>query len=221
MQGEDQSSFTWRSADNEHFIMPQYIFPINMTIYVTSDHHFNHENIIEYTNRPFSNVEEMNDYMKERWNRVVSEEDPVMHIGDVAFSKEGSRPKELLSELNGNPSLIIGNHDDSINSDNFPYLCMESSVIQHHGYRFWCTHRPDNIPDMWTEWVIHGHIHNDGEFIDYDNNTINISVEKTDYTPIPIPILVKALKNTNSGQIYNTIEESPITDFEWYNQNFK
>ena len=33
------------------------------TIYMTSDQHFGHSNIIEYENRPFSSADEMNSYM--------------------------------------------------------------------------------------------------------------------------------------------------------------
>ena len=40
-----------------------------------SDHHFNHDKIIEYCNRPFANVEEMNNYMIKQWNSVVGKND--------------------------------------------------------------------------------------------------------------------------------------------------
>ena len=44
-------------------------------IYVTSDTHFNHKNIIEYCNRPYSSVEEMNKAIIDNWNSVVKDED--------------------------------------------------------------------------------------------------------------------------------------------------
>lgn len=191
-----------------------------MTRYLLSDHHFNHENIIKYTDRPFDSVEEMNSKMKERWNSVVSEDDPVLHVGDVAFtSSDTKNPADHLADLNGTPTLILGNHDDSINEDDFPYLCVESTILQHHGYRFWCTHRPEEVPDYWTEWIIHGHVHNDHPFIEYNKNKINVSVECLDYTPLPLHILVKALKNMNSGDVAQDIHDSPISDFQWFHQN--
>lgn len=191
-----------------------------MTRHVIGDHHFSHLNIIDYTDRPFDSVNEMNTYMLARWEQVVSDDDPVLHMGDVVFTNENKTAEDYLSELPGNPTLLLGNHDDQINPENFRFLCMEQTVIQHYGYRFYCTHRPENVPSDWTEWVIHGHVHNDQPFIDYNNNKINVSVEQVGYTPIPVPIIVKALKNMNSGDVARTITDSPITDFQWYQDYF-
>lgn len=191
-----------------------------MTRYVIGDHHFNHENIIEYADRPFESVTDMNTSMQNRWKDTVSQNDPILHMGDVAFTSESMTAEDYLSNLPGNPTLLLGNHDDQINAEKFQYLCVEQTTIQHQGYRFYCTHRPENVPSDWTEWVIHGHVHNDQPFIDYNNNKLNVSVEQIRYTPIPVPVLVKALKNMNSGDIARTITDSPITDFQWYKENF-
>lgn len=55
-------------------------------IWFTSDSHFGHENIIEYTERPFDNVTEMDEEIIRRWNEVVSEDDIVYHLGDFTLS---------------------------------------------------------------------------------------------------------------------------------------
>ena len=42
-------------------------------IYLTSDLHFNHANILKYEpeSRPFSSIEEMNEVIIQNWNEVV------------------------------------------------------------------------------------------------------------------------------------------------------
>lgn len=64
-----------------------------MHIWVTSDSHFNHANIIALCNRPFTCVDIMNECLIENWNARVSKEDLVIHCGDFAF---GTAQKKLM-----------------------------------------------------------------------------------------------------------------------------
>lgn len=84
-----------------------------MTILFTADTHFGHANAIKYCNRPFTSAEEMDDTMIKRWNRKVSPQDTVYHLGDVAFSNI-DRVKEIFSRLNGKIYLVPGNHDAAL-----------------------------------------------------------------------------------------------------------
>lgn len=52
-------------------------------IWLVSDTHFNHSNIIKYCNRPYQSVSEMDWDMVEKWNSVVKPNDHVYHLGDV------------------------------------------------------------------------------------------------------------------------------------------
>ena len=53
--------------------------------FFTSDTHFGHANIINLCNRPFKDVNHMNDMLVENWNSVVSDDDTVFHLGDFAL----------------------------------------------------------------------------------------------------------------------------------------
>lgn len=83
-------------------------------IFVVSDTHFNHENIIKFCNRPYASAKEMNEALVENWNSVVRPQDKVYHLGDVYMG--GGFPREstlrLLKSLNGHKRLILGNHDN-------------------------------------------------------------------------------------------------------------
>ena len=81
-------------------------------IFFTADHHFGHANIIKFTERPFTSLEEMNEELIKRWNEKVSTKDEVYHLGDLSLGN-ADFTKEVLDRLNGKIYLIKGNHDKS------------------------------------------------------------------------------------------------------------
>lgn len=83
-----------------------------MKIWLTSDTHYFHRNVIKYCNRPFVSVEEMNQALIDNWNSLVQPDDLVYHLGDFAFCGI-ERAKNILSQLNGTKICIRGNHDQS------------------------------------------------------------------------------------------------------------
>ena len=79
-------------------------------IWFTADSHIGHRNIIKYCQRPFMDVEEMNETLISNWNKVVGKNDYVFHLGD--FSVGGAAEwTSLLDCLNGRIFLVLGNHD--------------------------------------------------------------------------------------------------------------
>jgi len=81
-----------------------------MRTYFTSDQHFGHKNIIQYSKRPFDNVDHMNHVLINNYNSTVGKLDVCYFIGDVGFSNKEEMSK-IISNLNGTKILITGNHD--------------------------------------------------------------------------------------------------------------
>lgn len=79
-------------------------------IFFTADQHFGHARIIDLCGRPFSDVDEMNNSLVERWNRVVTERDTVFVLGDWALGRIRDTIK-LTDRCNGTKILVSGNHD--------------------------------------------------------------------------------------------------------------
>lgn len=79
-------------------------------VYFTSDTHFNHTNILRYCQRPFRNVDDMNEQMIANWNETVSEDDVIFHLGDFCLGGAAEWTR-ILDRLNGKIYLIMGNHD--------------------------------------------------------------------------------------------------------------
>jgi calcineurin-like phosphoesterase family protein len=86
-------------------------------IWFTSDWHFRHKKIIEYSNRPFTCVEHMNEEIIGRCNEKVQEDDVLHNLGDVAFDLGGDLDKiyAIRDKIKCRYiHLVLGNHDKLI-----------------------------------------------------------------------------------------------------------
>jgi calcineurin-like phosphoesterase family protein len=136
-----------------------------MTDFFTSDTHFWHKKILEYCpNRPFENIEEMNQGLIDRWNERVRPEDHVYHLGDFSFGKY-DKTEEILKQLNGNIHLILGNHDRVLDSDLKRYFVNISPYKEFHVKKYGVPVVMFHYPiESWNRMHhkgihLHGHLH--------------------------------------------------------------
>lgn len=155
-------------------------------IWLTSDTHFFHRNIISYCNRPYADVDEMNEGLIANWNAVVAPDDEVFHLGDFAFGAF-TKVASIASRLNGNKHLILGNHDRhtktafrDIGLD--PTKCFSTSY-ESLG-RVLMVHKPPRPEDAEKyDVVLCGHVHSDWVV---RGNCINVGVDVWDMAPVDL-----------------------------------
>lgn len=81
---------------------------MSRTIWFTSDTHFGHKNIIKFCDRPYSDVNEMDEQLINNINDCVGENDILYHMGDFAWkSPSHYRARIKCKEIH----LVLGNHD--------------------------------------------------------------------------------------------------------------
>lgn len=160
-------------------------------IYLISDLHLDHRNIIHYCARPFSfmDVEEMNSVLVNNWNNTVRN-NPVYFLGDLSFGKGSRAPEYWLERLQGQIHFIKGGHDTNVKSLDLK----EYEVLEYNNHKFLLVHDPDHLPIEWDGWVIHGHKHDNDiqnyPFINGIKRTINVSVELVNYKPVSLDYLL-------------------------------
>lgn len=98
----------------------------------TSDQHFGHRKVIDYCNRPYADVDDMNRALIARFNARVRSCDTTWHLGD--FSLDEKCVRDVLPLLNGTHRLVAGNHDECFpgkhSGSHFKY------VRRYHGFGF-------------------------------------------------------------------------------------
>lgn len=158
---------------------------MSRNIWVISDTHFGHDNIIKYCDRPFADSKEMNEALVENWNSVVKDGDIVYHLGDVYFGEKGR--SVLLSErLKGRKRLILGNHDSGKDQTLHRYFQKIEVWRMFPEFGLLLTHVPvheSTLNPRKCKINIHGHIHEKDSPSEFHRN---VSVEKINYTPINI-----------------------------------
>lgn len=81
--------------------------------YLISDTHLgdNENGIIKFERRPFTSRNDMIEKFIINWNSVVKVDDKVYHLGDVFWGMSDEERKSIISRLNGEKYLVMGNHD--------------------------------------------------------------------------------------------------------------
>lgn len=164
-------------------------------IFVCSDTHFNHANIIKYCNRPFKDVDEMNETIINNWNSVVGDEDTVFFLGDFCLGKRED-VIALGKKLKGHKILVMGNHDRVTNTAfieaGFETIYKKPTLIRFDEYDITIqfSHAPTH--DIQYQYPnIHGHIH---DILGNDAKHFCVSMEQINYTPIPLEDIIKYFK---------------------------
>jgi len=158
-------------------------------IYFISDLHLDHVNIIRYSDRPFSSIEEMNHSLVKNWNETVTKDSLVFFLGDIAFGRKSKTTDYWANKLRGNIIFIKGSHDRSKTIKFHDKL-----ILRVNSQRFLLVYDPLRKPRDWNDWIINGHLHNrDPKYtlVNAENKTINVSVEMIDYKPISLKKLVE------------------------------
>jgi calcineurin-like phosphoesterase family protein len=171
-------------------------------VFVISDTHFGHRNIIKFeeekrrlpSGEPFRSIEEHDRYLVEQWNSVVREKDTVWHLGDVYFGKGA----DILGALKGYKRLVLGNHDAKKEEFLIQYFDRIYGVAEFGDCIL--SHIPVHPYQLERRYAknIHGHMHSkrvqksvgNGAWED-DPRYVCVSVEQTDLKPVLLQTVIQ------------------------------
>ena len=180
-----------------------------MTIWLTSDWHFNHDKEFVYKPRGFSSVEEMNREIVQRYNSCVKPEDEVYVLGDCMLGggSEGARSKglELIAQLNGKLHIILGNHDTDARAAAYNELPNVVEVtlakrMKYNGYHFYMAHYPTMTSNLEKETLkqmtldLYGHTHQVTDFYNEIPFMYHVGLDSHDCFPIDLDTIIDHIK---------------------------
>ncbi len=163
--------------------------------------HLGHQNIIKYCNRPFKDLNEMNETIIKNWNMKVKPEDTVFMVGDFCFKNtinmihrgEGDIHNSTYYEkqLNGKIIFTRGNHD----GNNSTKTCIRNIKIQLGGKLINIVHDPKYV-SFTCDFNIVSHVHTLWKFHRFFKGTkhvdaINVGVDQWNFTPLTIEDILK------------------------------
>jgi len=173
-------------------------------IYVFSDPHFDHANIIRYCNRPFDSTKQMNHVLITNWNDAVKDNDTIYFLGDMTYGRNRHPIDYWLGKLDGEIFYIRGNHD----SDEITRATVihNGYGIEYKNYKFLLRHDPYR-PLGYDGWIVHGDKHNNHlkeyPLINQKNKTINVSSELVHYTPLSLEKIISLIE---TGRSFKTLD---------------
>lgn len=189
-------------------------------LFLTSDLHIGHKNVLMFCNRPFLDVKDMSKGLTANWNRVVGEEDIVFDLGDMFWFDSRHEVKKHINDLNGTIYKVPGNHD--MDTKRLFELCDAEKVILLDDVNqvFVAGLYPEKPSKQLELWVSHmpmatwphfehapsffGHIHSGpltsnqvdipGRDLLLKKNMYDVGVDNNDFTPIELRDALKKIE---------------------------
>ncbi|MGN1281234.1 MAG: metallophosphoesterase [Succinivibrio sp.] len=176
-------------------------------VYLTSDLHIGHLNIIKYCRKEFEFSEkgrmECEDLILRNYNCVVSDNDIVLIMGDLFFGPAEciDYAKDFFSKLKGRRILLKGNHDQRtlrFYRDELGFeACMGFIAFED---LFFCHYPLDEVKSKYEIFlkeefdkgkfstIYHGHIHDKDPVCEDGICRINVSVDykPNNYSPLQL-----------------------------------
>lgn len=186
-------------------------------IHFVSDTHFYHKNVIQYSNRPFASVEEMNEKMIAAWNEKVAEDDTVYHLGDFAFINY-QQLRTLLRRLNGWKHLILGNHDKEIARHRTDLLHGVNVVsVQHYvelkaeGHFFVLFHYGQRVWNKSHHGAIHLYGHSHGSLPPH-GKSVDVGVDCKEITSEYRPVSIVEVLDYMSKRTFQVVDHHEMKE---------
>ena len=180
-------------------------------VFVISDPHFGHANIIKYCNRPFPDAATMDAALVANWNVTVPPDATVWVLGDMTVNPD--KLGGLLARLHGRKVLVAGNHDQphpvslsnkgrrreqladyarAFRDAGFDAVQLSGAFtlpdfgrvrVCHYPYSDGADWLRVRLPDDGETPLLHGHVHDKWRF---KGRMLNAGVEVQDYRPITL-----------------------------------
>lgn len=176
-------------------------------IWFTSDTHFGHRNVITYSNRPWADVDAMNEGLIANWNERVKPGDAVYHLGDFTLTTRVELIDSWLGRLNGEIRLIRGNHDNWLNrldriqnggrikwvkdyvERTFEVGGIKRKIVMcHFPLMFW--HQSHH-----GSFHLHGHCHGNANHHNTNVRRLDVGVDPNGWKPLSLEEIVQKLEN--------------------------
>ena len=166
-------------------------------IWFTSDTHFGHANVLNFTDRRWETVEQMASALIGAINARVAPADELYILGDFSFKMTAREAAALRDRIVCRKvHLVPGNHDkDWTHKDVAGTFIVEPPIVRLniHGQKIVLSHYP--LRDWQSlshgSWRLHGHIHSPGALSNELNRAqglarYDVGVDANGYAPVSL-----------------------------------
>jgi len=174
----------------------------------TADYHLSHKNIIRYVDRPFEDVDLMNEVIISNLELSVDKGDILYYLGDLTFKKETA-----LSFFDRFQDLkihyVIGNHDkeqiiqvankfcESVSNLKDIFIYNQNITLCHYAMRVW------NKSHL-NSWQLYGHSHGTLKPI---GKQYDVGVDNNDFKPLSFREIKKIMDKAPNNMNYIPLEK--------------